>query len=107
MLTLTESAQKAIGRFVADAETSIEGLRISVTGGGCSGMQSGMAVEEAAVSDDLVPEIGALRIFIEPTSAPELEEVTVDVVGSADGSGFEFENPHATVGCGRGKSFST
>jgi iron-sulfur cluster assembly accessory protein len=106
MLTLTESAQRAIGRFVAGAETSVEGLRISVTGGGCSGMQYGMALEEAANNDDLVLEVGALRVFVDPASAPMLKGVTVDFLDNMDGSGFKFENPNATASCGCGKSFS-
>ncbi|MEZ5588888.1 MAG: iron-sulfur cluster assembly accessory protein [Sedimenticolaceae bacterium] len=106
MLTLTESAQKAIGRFLAGAETPVEGLRISVTGGGCSGMQYGMALEEAANNDDLVLDIGSVRVFVDPASAPMLQGVTVDFLDSMDGSGFKFENPNATASCGCGKSFS-
>lgn len=106
MLTLTDSAQKAISRFLTGSETPVEGLRISVTGGGCSGMQYGMALEPAAGSDDIVLEVGDLKVFVDPASAPLLEGVTVDFLDSMDGSGFKFENPNATASCGCGNSFS-
>jgi len=106
MITLTENAQKAISRFITGAETPVEGLRISVTGGGCSGMQYGMALEEAAKTDDTVVEVGSLKIFIDPLSAPMLNGVTVDFLDSMDGSGFKFENPNASASCGCGNSFS-
>jgi iron-sulfur cluster assembly protein len=106
MLTLTENAQKAISRFITGSETPIEGLRISVTGGGCSGMQYGMALEEHAKEDDAILEINSLKIIIDPLSAPLLNGVTVDFLDSMEGSGFKFENPNATASCGCGKSFS-
>jgi iron-sulfur cluster assembly protein len=106
MITLTENAQKAISRFINGAETPVEGLRISVTGGGCSGMQYGLALEEAAKTDDTVVEVGSLKIFVDPLSAPMLNGVTVDFLDSMDGSGFKFENPNASASCGCGNSFS-
>ncbi|MEW8015071.1 MAG: iron-sulfur cluster assembly accessory protein [Candidatus Sedimenticola endophacoides] len=106
MLILTESAQKAVGRFINGSETPVGGLRISVTGGGCSGMQYGMSLEEDAKADDTVVEVGSLKIFIEPHSAPMLKGVTVDFLDSMEGSGFKFENPNAASSCGCGNSFS-
>ena len=106
MITITENAQKAISRFIKGAETPVEGLRISVAGGGCSGMQYGMALEEGAKSDDTVVEVGSLKIFIDPFSAPMLNGVTVDFLDSMEGSGFKFDNPNATASCGCGHSFS-
>lgn len=106
MITLTDNAQKAISRFIKGAETAVDGLRISVTGGGCSGMQYGMALEEAAKGDDTIVEVGSLKIFIDPYSAPLLEGVTVDFLDSMEGSGFKFDNPNASASCGCGNSFS-
>ncbi|MEJ2621660.1 MAG: iron-sulfur cluster assembly accessory protein [Candidatus Thiodiazotropha sp.] len=106
MLTLTENAQKAISRFIKGSETPVGGLRISVTGGGCSGLQYGMALEERANDDDAVLEIEELKIFIDPLSAPMLNGVTVDFLDSMEGSGFKFDNPNATNSCGCGNSFS-
>jgi iron-sulfur cluster assembly protein len=106
MLTLTENAQKAINRFIKGSETPVAGLRISVTGGGCSGMQYGLALEETAKSDDAVIEVDQIKVFIDPLSAPLLKGVTVDFLDGMDGSGFKFENPNATASCGCGNSFS-
>jgi iron-sulfur cluster assembly accessory protein len=106
MLTLTPSAQKAVSRFIKTSEAPVEGLRISVTGGGCSGMQYGMMLEEAAKGDDTVVEIGDIKVFVDPLSAPLLKGLTVDFLDSMEGSGFKFENPNAGASCGCGNSFS-
>lgn len=106
MITLTENAQKAISRFIKGAETPVQGLRISVTGGGCSGMQYGLALEETPNNDDTIVEVSGLKLFVDPYSAPMLKGVTVDFLDSMEGSGFKFENPNATASCGCGNSFS-
>ena len=106
MLTLTDSAIKAINNFISGADTPVAGLRIKVTGGGCSGMQYGMALEEAAAADDAVVECGPVTVLVDPASAPMLSGVTVDFVDSIEGSGFKFNNPNATASCGCGNSFS-
>jgi len=106
MLTITESAQKAIGRFVKGSETPVAGLRIAVTGGGCSGLQYAMDLVEAQNPDDVVVECGSVTVFVEPLSAPLLKGVTVDFVDSITGSGFTFNNPNASNSCGCGNSFS-
>ena len=106
MLTLTDNAQKAISRFIRHSETEVEGLRISVSGGGCSGLQYGMALEPAPRADDQVLVIAGIKVFIDPESAPMLQGITVDFLDSMQGSGFKFENPNATQSCGCGNSFS-
>lgn len=106
MLTLTESAQTAISRFIQGAETPVLGLRIAVTGGGCSGMQYAMDLVEERNPEDVEVECGEVKVFIESLSAPLLRDVTVDFVDGINGSGFKFENPNATNSCGCGNSFS-
>lgn len=106
MLTLTPSAQKAVTRFIQGSEEPVSGLRISVTGGGCSGMQYGMSLEEQAKSDDVVVDMGVVKVFVDPHSAPLLAGVTVDFEDGMEGSGFKFSNPNASASCGCGKSFS-
>ena len=106
MLTLTENAQQAIGRFIRSSETPIAGLRIAVSGGGCAGLRYAMNLVENQEADDVAVDCGAVRVFVEPLSAPLLRGVNVDFVDGLNGSGFRFDNPNATHGCGCGSSFS-
>jgi len=106
MLTLTDSARAAVSRFMRGAEDPAAGLRISVTGGGCSGMQYGMSLESQAKSNDQIIECGDVKVFVDPMSAQLLDGVTVDFLDGMEGSGFKFDNPNAANSCGCGKSFS-
>lgn len=106
MVTLTESAVKAVSRFIESSDKEIAGLRIKVDGGGCSGLQYGLKLENSISEGDIIHEISGLKMLIDEASQPLLEGVTVDFVDSMEGSGFKFENPNATASCGCGKSFS-
>jgi iron-sulfur cluster assembly protein len=106
MITLTESAQTAISRFIKGSDEPVTGLRVMVTGGGCSGMQYGMRLEPKANDNDQVVECGSIKLYVDPESAPLLQGVIVDFVDGMEGSGFKFENPNAANSCGCGKSFS-
>ena len=106
MLTLTDNAIKAINRFITGSETGASGLRIQVSDGGCSGMQYGLKLEQAATTEDVVVESGGVKVFIDPASAPQIAGVTVDFVESMEGSGFKFTKPNAKNPCSCGKSFS-
>lgn len=106
MLTLTDSAVKAVSRFVAGAASPVEGLRISVTGGGCSGFQYGIKLETSAAADDTVIDSGGVKVIVDPASLPMVEGMVVDFVDSLEGSGFKFTNPNAKNNCSCGKSFS-
>jgi len=106
MLTLTENAAKAVSNFIVSANKPIAGLRIQVEGGGCSGLKYAMRLEENVGAEDQVVEHNGVTLLVDSTSAPMLIGVTVDYVESMEGSGFKFENPNATGGCGCGKSFA-
>lgn len=106
MITLTENAVKAVTRFVKGNDTPVAGLRVMITGGGCSGFQYGLRLEEKAGDDDTIVECGSVKILVDPISAPLLTGITIDFVESVEGSGFKFENPNATSSCACGSSFS-
>ena len=106
MLTLTEQAISAVQRFIKSSSEPVSGLRVTISGGGCSGFQYGMRLEDGPASDDAVIVCNGLSVYVDPLSAPLLEGVTVDFVDSLDGSGFKFENPNAQNSCGCCSSFS-
>lgn len=106
MITLTEKAAKAISRFIKSSETPASGLRVSVTGGGCSGLQYGLKLEETPAADDAIVELAGAKVYVDPASAPLLSGVTMDFIDTMTESGFKFVNPNAAASCGCGKSFS-
>lgn len=106
MINLTESACNAVKKFIEGSDKPVEGLRISVQGGGCSGFQYGLALEESISENDVIIDSEGLKVVVDPESAPLLQGITVDFVDSINGAGFKFENPNATASCGCGNSFS-
>jgi iron-sulfur cluster assembly protein len=107
MIDLTPSATKAINRFIRGSETPVAGLRIFVSGGGCSGLQYGLRMEQAKEEDDFEFQIGdGVTLLVDPMSRPMLEGLKVDFVDSLTQTGFKFNNPNATASCACGSSFS-
>jgi iron-sulfur cluster assembly accessory protein len=107
MITLTQSAITAVGRFISSSEKPTGGLRIEVTDGGCSGLQYGLRLEEHAASEDTVMEYGDIKVFVDSESLPTLDGMTVDFLDTLEGSGFKFTNPNAVKSCACGTSFTT
>ncbi len=107
MITLTEKAINAVGRFIAGSETPSAGLRIEVQDGGCSGYQYGLKLEPTNNPDDTVIDCGDVKVFVDPTSLPMLDGMSIDFLDSIEGSGFKFTNPNAAKSCACGSSFNT
>ena len=107
-LTLTDKAVEQVKAFIAQESVPAEtaGLRVGVLPGGCSGFKYGLNIEEQPLEDDLILEVSGLRVFVDMFSAQYLQGTTIDYVSSVQGSGFTFDNPSATGGCGCGSSFS-
>lgn len=81
-------------------------LRVSVSGGGCSGFQYGFDLVDEKNDDDLIIERDGVRVVIDPVSLPFLEGSEIDYVDSLIGAAFKVHNPNATSSCGCGTSFS-
>ncbi len=80
-------------------------LRVFVSGGGCSGLQYGMAFETQVEDDDYSFVSEGMNVVIDPVSIAHLQGATVDFVDSLMGGGFKIENPNAVASCGCGSSF--
>ncbi|MFO1106192.1 MAG: iron-sulfur cluster assembly accessory protein [Amaricoccus sp.] len=81
-------------------------LRVAVEGGGCSGFQYLIQLEEAAASDDLVLQKDGTAVLIDPVSLPFLADAEIDFSDELIGARFVVNNPNATASCGCGTSFS-
>ena len=104
-IKVTDSAGEVVRNLLVSKNVPDYGLRVFVTGGGCSGMQYGMALEAEARPYDHVIEKEGFRIFIDPTSMMYLENATIDYQDSMIGGGFKIDNPNAVSSCGCGTSF--
>lgn len=104
-LIITDTAVNTVKNLLVQKNVPDYGLRVFVAGGGCSGMQYGMALEAEARPYDHVVDHEGVKIFIDPTSMMYLEGATIDYVDSIMGGGFKIENPNAASTCGCGTSF--
>lgn len=105
VLTVTSSAASIIRDLLAQREIPNHALRVFVTGGGCSGLQYGMAFQEEPESGDTVVSCDGVRLLVDPTSIMYLRGATIDYVDSLIGGGFRIDNPNAVSNCGCGHSF--
>ena len=107
-LNVTPSAAEEIKKFLASEDDLPEtaGLRVRVVPGGCSGFQCSLNIEEESRNGDFVLDKYGIKLFVDMFSAQYLNGVVVDYASNMMGSGFTFENPNATGGCGCGTSFS-
>ena len=106
MIQLTPRAEKAIKRFIKFSETPVVALRVSVSGGGCSGYQYGVKLVAEADADDTTIEVGDIKMLVDRVTRPLVDGLTIDFIDTMTESGFKFDNPNAKAACGCGKSFS-
>ena len=108
MINVTAVAAEKIGELLTDEGKPTAGLRVFVQGGGCSGFQYGLMIEEGEPSTevDRVVESNGVRLFVDPISVRYLKGAEVDFVDNLSGGGFTIKNPNAKSTCGCGSSFS-
>jgi iron-sulfur cluster assembly protein len=108
-LQLTERAIKRIRYAMAQEGISPEegGLRLGVTGGGCSGLSYAIKFDTRPRERDRVYEFDGVRVFIDPKSFLYLHGMTLDYEETLMRQGFNFINPNSTRACGCGSSFSS
>jgi iron-sulfur cluster assembly accessory protein len=107
MINVSETAASKINELLAEENKAGSGLRVFVQGGGCSGFQYGLMIEENGQgAGDQVFESNGVKLFIDPISIRYLNGAEVDFVDTITGGGFTIKNPNATSTCGCGQSFS-
>jgi iron-sulfur cluster insertion protein len=108
LVSLTATAAEKVRELMAedpDGETSV--LRVAIQGGGCSGFQYGLMIEEGGAGvGDQAYESNGVKLFVDPVSVSYLKGAEVDFVDTITGGGFTIKNPNATSTCGCGQSFN-
>ncbi len=108
MIHVTETAATRIADLLVEEGRLGAGLRVFVQGGGCSGFQYGLMIDEGEgdAESDQVFEVNGVKLLVDPISLRYLSGAEVDFVDNNMGGGFTIKNPNAKSTCGCGSSFS-
>ena len=107
MINVSETAAAKISELLTEENKAGSGHRVFVQGGGCSGFQYGLMIEENGQgAGDQVYESHGVKLFVDPISIQYLKNAEVDFVDTVSGGGFTIKNPNAKSTCGCGQSFT-
>ncbi len=106
LVTLTATAAAKVQALLEQEQDAALGLRVFVAGGGCSGLQYGMTLDETQEGDSVLA-LDGVRVLVDEMSAQYLAGSEIDYVDSLMGAGFTVTNPNAVSTCGCGHSFKT
>ena len=106
-ITITQAAAKAVSDLLAKRNLEGYALRVFVSGGGCSGFQYGMALDNNLRTEDLRYQMHGIQVIVDEVSIQYLKGASIDYVEELMGGGFKITNPNAVASCGCGNSFRT
>ncbi len=106
VIAITPTAAEKVRELLNSENDPSLGLRIFVAGGGCSGLQYGMTLDEEQDGDTIIA-CGDFKVFVDDASVIYINGSEVDYVDSLMGAGFTVNNPNAVSTCGCGHSFKT
>jgi iron-sulfur cluster insertion protein len=105
-ITLTPGAAVRITELRKSEGNNSLMLRLTISGGGCSGFQYAFSLDDKAATDDAVFERDGVKLVVDPITIGMMSGSTVDFVQDLVGSYFSITNPNATSQCGCGSSFA-
>ena len=105
LIKLTPSAAGKVGALLNKQGRSTGVLRVAVVGGGCSGLQYKMDLQDGPANRDILVETAGVRVVVDPKSALYVTGSELDYIDALDG-GFKVKNPNAATSCSCGESFS-
>ncbi|HLJ33593.1 MAG TPA: iron-sulfur cluster insertion protein ErpA [Ktedonobacteraceae bacterium] len=106
ILSITPTAAEKVRELLEQENDPSLALRIFVAGGGCSGLQYGMTLDEEQEGDTIVQQSG-IKVLVDEMSLGYINGSQIDYVDSLMGAGFTVNNPNAVSSCGCGHSFKT
>ena len=105
LVKLTPSAAHKVSSLLSKQGRPNGVLRVAVIGGGCSGLQYKMDLQDAPANRDILVESSGVRVVVDPKSALYVTGSELDYLDTLDG-GFKVKNPNAATSCSCGESFS-
>lgn len=106
LIKVTASAAKKVGALLTRQGRAQGVLRVAVVGGGCSGLQYKMDLQDSPASRDILVETGGIKVVVDPKSALYVTGSELDYVDALQDGGFKVKNPNAATSCSCGESFS-
>jgi iron-sulfur cluster assembly accessory protein len=106
LIRVTSSAAERVKGLLTRQGRAGGVLRIAVIGGGCSGLQYKMDLQDGPAQRDILVESGGVRVVVDPKSALYVTGSELDYVDALQGGGFKVKNPNAATTCSCGESFS-
>ncbi len=106
IINVSSTAASKIAELLAEENKQESGLRVFVQGGGCSGFQYGLMIEDSPADTDQVYQSNGVKLYVDPISVRYLKGAEVDFVDNVAGGGFTIRNPNAVSTCGCGQSFT-
>ena len=106
LIKVTASAAKKVQTLLTRQGRAQGVLRVAVVGGGCSGLQYKMDLQDNPATRDIVVETGGIRVVVDPKSALYVTGSELDYLEALQDGGFKVKNPNAATSCSCGESFS-
>ena len=112
-ISFSQNAANKVAELIQEENNFKLNLRVSITGGGCSGFQYGFSFDEQIHEDDTVVEqpcsngpLQVVKLLVDSMSFPYLRDAEIDYAQNTQGEQFIIRNPNAKTTCGCGSSFS-
>jgi iron-sulfur cluster assembly accessory protein len=106
LIKVSDSAAKKVGSLLQRQGRPNGVLRVAVIGGGCSGLQYKMDLQDQPANRDILVESGGIKVVVDPKSALYVTGSELDYVDALQDGGFKVKNPNAASTCSCGESFS-
>jgi iron-sulfur cluster assembly protein len=106
LVKLTSSAAQKVSTLLTKQGRANGVLRVAVVGGGCSGLQYKMDLQDNPANRDILVESGGVRVVVDPKSALYVTGSELDYIEALQDGGFKVKNPNAATSCSCGESFS-
>lgn len=106
LIKVSENAAKKVSTLLQRQNRPAGVLRVAVVGGGCSGLQYKMDLQDGPANRDILVESSGIRVVVDPKSALYVTGSELDYVDALQEGGFKVTNPNAATSCSCGESFS-